>query len=155
MWVGYLTGKECVPTGRGTIPRPQPVLSFSYNHPILLPTTSQYFLRPAHSASHSQPFLFPAIIPFFFLQPASFSYDQPIPLPINIHFLFPQKLHSSSYIQPFSLSTTNNQLTSFLLSQPAPCSIHNLSIPLVRDGHGGGWSRKINAWHLYTLMVYL
>jgi hypothetical protein len=21
--------------------------------------------------------------------------------------------------------------------------------------HGGGWSRKINAWHLYTLMVYL
>ncbi len=26
---------------------------------------------------------------------------------------------------------------------------------LVRDGHGGGWSRKINAWHLYTLMVYL
>jgi hypothetical protein len=25
----------------------------------------------------------------------------------------------------------------------------------VRDGHGGGWSRKINAWHLYTLMVYL
>jgi hypothetical protein len=27
--------------------------------------------------------------------------------------------------------------------------------PGVRDGHGGGWSRKINAWHLYTLMVYL
>jgi hypothetical protein len=26
---------------------------------------------------------------------------------------------------------------------------------LVRDGHGGGWSRKINAWHLYTLMFYL
>jgi hypothetical protein len=26
---------------------------------------------------------------------------------------------------------------------------------IVRDGHGGGWSRKINAWHLYTLMVYL
>jgi hypothetical protein len=25
----------------------------------------------------------------------------------------------------------------------------------VRNGHGGGWSRKINAWHLYTLMVYL
>jgi hypothetical protein len=25
----------------------------------------------------------------------------------------------------------------------------------VRDSHGGGWSRKINAWHLYTLMVYL
>ncbi len=25
----------------------------------------------------------------------------------------------------------------------------------VRDGHGGGWSRKINAWHLNTLMVYL
>jgi hypothetical protein len=21
--------------------------------------------------------------------------------------------------------------------------------------HGGGWSRKINAWYLYTLMVYL
>ncbi len=31
----------------------------------------------------------------------------------------------------------------------------NASIPSVRDGHGGGWSRKINAWHLYTLMVYL
>jgi hypothetical protein len=28
-------------------------------------------------------------------------------------------------------------------------------IVAVRDGHGGGWSRKINAWHLYTLMVYL
>jgi hypothetical protein len=26
---------------------------------------------------------------------------------------------------------------------------------IVRDGHGVGWSRKINAWHLYTLMVYL
>jgi outer membrane phospholipase A len=26
---------------------------------------------------------------------------------------------------------------------------------IVRDSHGGGWSRKINAWHLYTLMVYL
>ncbi len=26
---------------------------------------------------------------------------------------------------------------------------------IVRDGHGGGWSRKINAWHLYTLMIYL
>ncbi len=26
---------------------------------------------------------------------------------------------------------------------------------IVRNGHGGGWSRKINAWHLYTLMVYL
>ncbi len=25
----------------------------------------------------------------------------------------------------------------------------------VRDGHGGGGSRKINAWHIYTLMVYL
>ncbi len=25
----------------------------------------------------------------------------------------------------------------------------------VRYGHGGGWSRKINAWHLHTLMVYL
>jgi hypothetical protein len=31
----------------------------------------------------------------------------------------------------------------------------NLQIVAVRDGHGGGWSRKINAWHLYTLMVYL
>ncbi len=25
----------------------------------------------------------------------------------------------------------------------------------VRDGHGGGWSRKINARYLHTLMVYL
>ncbi len=31
----------------------------------------------------------------------------------------------------------------------------NIPIVSVRDGHGGGWSRKINAWHLYTLMVYL
>jgi hypothetical protein len=29
------------------------------------------------------------------------------------------------------------------------------SRPSVRDGHGGGGSRKINAWHIYTLMVYL
>jgi hypothetical protein len=26
---------------------------------------------------------------------------------------------------------------------------------LVRYSHGGGGSRKINAWHIYTLMVYL
>ncbi len=26
---------------------------------------------------------------------------------------------------------------------------------IVRDGHGGGWSRKINARYLHTLMVYL
>jgi hypothetical protein len=25
----------------------------------------------------------------------------------------------------------------------------------VRYGHGGGGSRKINAWHIYALMVYL
>ncbi len=25
----------------------------------------------------------------------------------------------------------------------------------VRNGHGGGRSRKVNAWYLYTLMVYL
>jgi hypothetical protein len=25
----------------------------------------------------------------------------------------------------------------------------------VRYSHGGGGSRKINAWHIYTLMVYL
>ncbi len=25
----------------------------------------------------------------------------------------------------------------------------------VRYSHGGGESRKINAWHIYTLMVYL
>ncbi len=25
----------------------------------------------------------------------------------------------------------------------------------VRNGHGGGTSRKVNAWYLYTLMVYL
>ncbi len=29
-----------------------------------------------------------------------------------------------------------------------------LKLP-VRYGHGGGGSRKINAWHIYTLMVYL
>ncbi len=28
-------------------------------------------------------------------------------------------------------------------------------LEIVRDGHGGGGSRKINAWHMYTLMVYL
>jgi hypothetical protein len=33
--------------------------------------------------------------------------------------------------------------------------IHMEDRVIVRDGHGGGWSRKINAWHLYTLMVYL
>ncbi len=26
---------------------------------------------------------------------------------------------------------------------------------VVRDGHGGGWSRKINVRYLHTLMVYL
>jgi hypothetical protein len=28
-------------------------------------------------------------------------------------------------------------------------------IIIVRDTHGGGWSRKINARYLHTLMVYL
>ncbi len=31
----------------------------------------------------------------------------------------------------------------------------SLQVILVRDGHGGGWSRKINARYLHTLMVYL
>ncbi len=31
----------------------------------------------------------------------------------------------------------------------------SLLINTVPHRHGGGWSRKINAWHLYTLMVYL
>ncbi len=30
-----------------------------------------------------------------------------------------------------------------------------LCIPIVSDTHGGGWSRKINARYLHTLMVYL
>ncbi len=30
-----------------------------------------------------------------------------------------------------------------------PCIVH------VRDTHGGGWSRNINARYLHTLMVYL
>jgi hypothetical protein len=37
-------------------------------------------------------------------------------------------------------------VTLILSSVPAP------SVSLC---HGGGWSRKINAWYLYTLMVYL
>jgi hypothetical protein len=32
---------------------------------------------------------------------------------------------------------------------------HKIMDSIVRDGHGGGGSRKINAWHIYTLMVYL
>ncbi len=32
---------------------------------------------------------------------------------------------------------------------------NNSNTRIVRDGHGGGGSRKINAWHMYTLMVYL
>jgi hypothetical protein len=32
--------------------------------------------------------------------------------------------------------------------------LHDYSI-LVRDTHGGGWSRNINARYLHTLMVYL
>ncbi len=39
--------------------------------------------------------------------------------------------------------------------QLAPSTKHKVKGGPVRDGHGGGWSRKINAWHLYTLMVYL
>ncbi len=31
----------------------------------------------------------------------------------------------------------------------------SVQIGIVPCRHGGGWSRKINAWHLYTLMVYL
>ncbi len=33
--------------------------------------------------------------------------------------------------------------------------ISNVHGIIVRDGHGGGGSRKINAWHIYTLMVYV
>ncbi len=31
----------------------------------------------------------------------------------------------------------------------------NINTLVVCCRHGGGWSRKINAWYLYTLMVYL
>ncbi len=30
-----------------------------------------------------------------------------------------------------------------------------LIVSIVRDTHGGGWSRKINARYLHTLMIYL
>ncbi len=33
--------------------------------------------------------------------------------------------------------------------------LKNKRLICVRDGHGGGWSRKINARYLHTLMVYL
>ncbi len=32
---------------------------------------------------------------------------------------------------------------------------HFIPTGSVRDTHGGGWSRKINARYLHTLMVYL
>jgi hypothetical protein len=38
---------------------------------------------------------------------------------------------------------------------PGPEGLASAKAEIVRDGHGGGWSRKINAWHLYTLMAYL
>jgi hypothetical protein len=45
---------------------------------------------------------------------------------------------------------------SFLNTENDPCVFAKFGDDItVRDGHGGGWSRKINAWHLYTLMVYL
>ncbi len=37
---------------------------------------------------------------------------------------------------------------------PLPQHVYRLLLPirtvLVRDGHGRGWSRKINAWHLHN-----
>jgi hypothetical protein len=44
-------------------------------------------------------------------------------------------------------------ISSFFYS--AKSSLNVTLLVTVRDSHGGGWSRKINAWHLYTLMVYL
>ncbi len=43
----------------------------------------------------------------------------------------------------------NTPVPVVMIDQNTPATV------IVRDGHGGGWSRKINAWHLYTLMVYL
>ncbi len=42
----------------------------------------------------------------------------------------------------------------FLIGLSCRCVFYNRFI-IVRDGHGGGGSRKINTWHIYTLMVYL
>ncbi len=53
------------------------------------------------------------------------------------------------------------------MSQPRPITPNNFLTNLkfvrrslskvlsVRDTHGGGWSRNINARYLHTLMVYL
>jgi hypothetical protein len=48
-----------------------------------------------------------------------------------------------------------NSMNSFMFYTKISKKIAKIFFVSVRDGHGGGWSRKINAWHLYTLMVYL
>jgi hypothetical protein len=47
-------------------------------------------------------------------------------------------------------------LRQLVLGQFQKLSVQYFDLTLnVRDGHGGGWSRKINARYLHTLMVYL
>jgi hypothetical protein len=75
------------------------------------------------------------------LNPAQLIKDAP---GLARHVTWSQKNLQTVHISSVKQRTAKKKMT---------CKI--LFVAVVRDGHGGGWSRKINAWHLYTLMVYL
>ncbi len=72
-----------------------------------------------------------------------------------LHFL-----HSTYFYCPLSTSFPPSTFY-FLLFLFSTSSVYPLRVffvfffSSVRDTHGGGWSRKINARYLHTLMVYL
>jgi hypothetical protein len=62
----------------------------------------------------------------------------------------PQREQLSSLVLKLSCLIHNHHSCRLWTLPPHLC----LFVPVLCR-HGGGWSRKINAWYLYTLMVYL
>jgi hypothetical protein len=72
--------------------------------------------------------------------------------------LLPMKDLSSDCEETLGTSFIDTVECVYLIEPKATCRPQKSSqvrVISVCDRHGGGWSRKINAWHLYTLMVYL
>ncbi len=71
----------------------------------------------------------------------------------SLYYFLNSNLHEIS-AENFTTHSVHFQ-RKFLVKFSRPFLDKTFNILNVRYGHGGGWSRKINAWHLYTLMVYL
>ncbi len=62
-----------------------------------------------------------------------------------------------AYVNEWSLFKTTNSIgKAYVYTYMVPSLFNASNVAyIVRDTHGGGWSRNINARYLHTLMVYL